>query len=102
MANYFVQSAECTAGTKMIAACTAGAEFNMVERLSSRDRPSTGYYQPLHSLTTDIFYKTKTGKRRKPPEDIFYEVERAISRRVINRTIKRSISIFIILGHKFT
>jgi hypothetical protein len=77
---------------KMIAACTAGAESNMTESSSSRDRPNTGYYKQLHNLTTDIFYKAKTGKRRKPPKDIFYEVERVISRRVINRTVKTSIS----------
>ena len=76
MGNNFLQSAECTTGTKMIAACTTGAESNMAESLSSWDHPSTGYYKQLHNLTTDIFYKAKTGKRRKPPEDIFYEVER--------------------------
>ena len=92
MANNLVQSAGCTAGAKLIAGCTAGAELiiksNMAESLSVRERPDTGYYKELHNISSDILYKTKKGKRRKAAEDVFYEVERVISRRVIKGKVK--------------
>ncbi len=70
--------------------CGSDYLSNMAETLTFRDRPSKGHYKQLHNLTTDIIYKAKTGKKRKSTEDIFYEVERVISQRVMDKTVETS------------
>ena len=89
MANNLVQSVGCTAGAELI------IKSNMGEGLSVRERPSTGYYKELHNFTSDNLHKTKKGKRRKAPEDVYYEVEIVISRRVTKGTVKHEYIFYI-------